>query len=245
MSSVSIRLLSLAAVLAISASFNADSIAQTSSQETQVSSPASQSDEPAQKVTRAQLEAYLQGAGTLGANEAFTEMQLTAMRKKLPDWFPQNVWQEVAQKIRAISLVDVYLPVYQKYLDSETMESLLLLYQGPTGKELARVSSQRITASLLQGNAGYSADMQAADKMHASGEDTLVAKRMSELTPAQQAACVKASNYLQTSVLRQLDDGQNAAYSNKTNQIWLAVTAAHKSEIAAAQHTASNARQQK
>jgi len=162
------------------------------------------------------------------------------MRKTLPAWFPQTVWDEVVRKVLAVDLTEVYLPVYQKYLGADTVSALTLLYQGPTGEEIARISSRRIMAAIQNGSKGYSADMQGADTMAANGEDALVSKRIKELTPEQQARFIKAEALLKP-VLQQLDNEQNAAFSRKVNEVWKATLTAHNAELVSAQNAASHA----
>ncbi len=195
---------------------------------------------PEPPVSRLVLENYLKSAGTLDANKALASVQLDATRKTLPAWFPQTVWDEVLRKVLAIDLVEVYLPVYRKYLSADTVSALTLLYQGPTGEEIARISSRRITTAIRNGSKGYSADMQGADTMAANGEDALVAKRIKELTPEQQASFVKAEDLLKP-VLQQLDNEQNAAFSKKVDGVWRATLAVHNAELVAAQNAASHA----
>jgi hypothetical protein len=165
--------------------------------------------------------------------------QLDATRKTLPAWFPQTVWDEVVRKVMAIDLAEVYLPVYQKYLSADTVSALTLLYQGPTGEEIARISSRRIMTAIQNGSRGYSADMQGADTMAANGEDVLVPKRIKELTPEQQASVIKAEAVLKP-VLQELDNEQNAAFSRKVNEVWRATLTAHNGELVAAQNAVSH-----
>jgi len=194
---------------------------------------------PEPPVSHSVLENYLRSAGTLEENKVLAVAQLDATRKTLPAWFPQTVWDEVVRKVLTIDLVEVYLPVYQKYLSADTVSALTLLYQGPTGEEIARISSRRVMTAIRNGSKGYSADMQAADTMEANGEDVLVDKRMKELTPEQQDRFIKAETLLK-SVLQQLDNEQNAAFSRKVDEVWRATLTARNAEVMAAQNAASH-----
>ncbi len=200
----------------------------------QSSAPAVPLDPP---VTHTILEAYLKAAGTLEGNKVLAKTQLDTSRKKLPPWFPQSVWNEVERKVLSVDLVDVYLPVYQKYVNADTISTLTLLYEGPTGEELSRVSTQRMMDAIQKGSTGFAADNHAADSMTANGEDTLYAKRIKELTPEQRSRFVKAEAAYKA-VLQPLDNEQNAAFANKVDEIWHATVKEHNAEIAAAQNAA-------
>src|ERR1700722_11415831 len=138
-------------------------------------------------ITHAQLAEDRQAAGTLGGAKSATTNQLAESRKKIPTWFPPNVWAAFERKVTAIDMAEVYLPVYRKYLTAETLNGLILVYQGPTGQEFARVSTQRVIDAIQQGSVGHAADTNAANAMDANGESALLTKRIKELTPEQHA----------------------------------------------------------
>ncbi|WP_058188497.1 DUF2059 domain-containing protein [Terracidiphilus gabretensis] len=190
-------------------------------------------------ISHAQLAEYLQAAGTLGGAKAATTNQLAESRKRIPAWFPPNVWAAFERKVTAIDMAEVYLPVYRKYLTAETLNGLILVYQGPTGQEFARVSTQRVIDAIQQGSVGHAADTNAANAMDANGESALLTKRIKELTPEQRAAYQKAAATYQT-VLKPLDDEQNAAYAQKVQDLWHETVKEHNAEILAAQNAASH-----
>ncbi len=203
--------------------------------------PSTIADAPAgPPITHAELEEYLRSAGTLDGGKLLAKYQMDASHKRLPAWFPPAVWAEVERKVMAVDLVEVYLPVYRKYLSSETLSGLLPIYQGPTGEEFAHVSTQRVMDAIRQGSEGHAADTQAANAMDANGEDAILARRIKEFTPEQRAAYVKAAAAYKA-VLKPLDDEQNAAFSQKVQEVWRATVKEHNSEIVAAQNAASHA----
>jgi hypothetical protein len=190
-------------------------------------------------ITHAQLAEYLQAAGTLGGSKAAATNQLSESHKKLPAWFPPTVWAAFEHKVMDIDMAEVYLPVYHKYLSAENLSGLILAYQGPTGEEFARVSTQRVIDAIQQGSVGHAADTSAANTMDANGESAILARRLKELTPEQKAAYVKAAAAY-NAVLKPLDDEQNAAYAQKVQDLWHETVKEHNSEIVAAQNAASH-----
>jgi hypothetical protein len=161
------------------------------------------------------------------------------MHKRLPAWFPPSVWASFERKVKAIDMTEVYLPVYRKYLSAETLSGLLPIYQGPTGEEFARVSTQRVIDAIQQGASGHTADTNAASAMDANGESNILAKRVKEFTPDQRAAYIKSAAAYQA-VLKPLDDEQNAAYAQKVQDLWHETVKEHNAEILAAQNAASH-----
>ena len=189
-------------------------------------------------ISHAQLAEYLQAAGTLQGSKAAATNQLAESHKRVPAWFPPTVWTAFEHKVMAVDMAEVYLPVYRKYLSAETLSGLLPIYQGPTGEEFARVSTQRVIDAIQQGSTGHAADTNAANAMDANGESAILARRVKELTPEQKAAYVKAAGAYQA-VLKPLDDEQNTAYAQKVQDLWHETVKEHNAEILAAQNAAS------
>ena len=127
-------------------------------------------------ITHAQLAEYLLAAGSLEGAKSAADMQLTQSHKRIPAWFPPAVWAAFEQKVRAVDLAEIYLPVYRKYLSAENLSGLIVVYQGPTGEEFAHVSTQRVIDAIRQGAAGHAADTNAANAMETNGESAILAK---------------------------------------------------------------------
>jgi hypothetical protein len=221
--------------LALSLAFIPSTIAQSPAPPPQPTPATAPSGIP---ISHAQLAEYLQAAGTLQGSSAAASNQLAASHKRLPPWFPPAVWASFERKVKAIDMAEVYLPVYRKYLSAETLSGLLPIYQGPTGEEFARVSTQRVIDAIQQGASGHTADTNAANAMDANGESVLLSKRVKEFTPEQRAAYIKSAAAYQT-VLKPLDDEQNAAYAQKVQDLWHETVKEHNAEILAAQNAAS------
>jgi hypothetical protein len=195
---------------------------------------------PNDPITREQLAAYLKASGVIDGDKLFVHAQLETKRKTLPAWFPQAVWDDVERQEEAIDVVELYMPIYRKYMSHDTAEGLLLVYAGPTGEEYARVSMRRQQAVMLKGLNGYNADIKTADEMDASGESQLLNKRIAEMTPAEKLSYVHAAHAL-NAVLKPLDDEQSSSFSNKTNEVGKATLTRHGADLNAAQRKAQQA----
>lgn len=209
----------------------------------QVSSTAEPSPQllpPAHPITRDQMQALLGGMKAIEGHQAHLREALGVQQKSLPAWFPSAVWGEIVQKIEAIDLVDIDLPIYQKYVSQEQADAMILLFQGPTGDELAQLVSGRALTALRSGARGSAADEQAIQASNASDDKALFAKRFAELTP-QQRDQVGSSIQAVWPAWRRIDDEQDAVFNRRANQIFVAVQKARQPEMLAAKHAASQA----
>ena len=78
--------------------------------------------------------------------------------KTMPAWFPRSVWTEIENRIEAIDIVPVALPIYQKYVDQDQAAAVILLLDGPTGQEIAIAMAGRAVDARQTGARGSAAD---------------------------------------------------------------------------------------
>jgi hypothetical protein len=157
--------------------------------------------------------------------------------KTMPAWFPHSVWMEAETRIEAIDLVTIALPVYQKYISHDQADALILLFDGPTGQQIARLLAGRALQALQTGARGSAADEIAIKASNAGGDSDIFAKRIRELDPNQQAKMLPAFQQLQL-VWKQIDDEQDKAFNMKANEVFQDVLKQHNSELLSAQRTA-------
>ena len=167
---------------------------------------------------------------TLDAQKKLMHESLEAKRKTMPAWFPSAVWNDVEDKVEGVDLVEVALPVYQKYVSQEQADAVLLLLQGPTGEQIVQRKLDRALSALHSGARGSAADEQAMVAGAAGGDLALWTKRIKELTPEQQERISPLFKGLMN-VWKQIDDEQDVLYIKKTNEVFRAVINAHKPEI--------------
>src|SRR5947209_6161408 len=75
------------------------------------------------------------GAGA--AKDAMTQMS-GSMAKAMPQ-VPQEFWDEFMKEVNAQELIDLSVPVYDKYLTHGDVKELIQFYETPAGKKLASV----------------------------------------------------------------------------------------------------------
>jgi hypothetical protein len=193
---------------------------------------------PEHPVTRDQLQAVLAGMKAFEAQRIHLQEALEAQHKTLPAWFPDVVWNEVVQKIEAINIVDIDLPIYQKYLSQDQANAMILLFQGPTGELIGRHMSERALDALHTGARGSAADAQAIQAGIAAGDNDLWTQRFSELTPEQRDKVLPLLQSL-LGVWKQIDDEQDLAFDKRANEIFVAVQKTHQPELRAAMQAAN------
>lgn len=193
---------------------------------------------PEHPLTRTQLATLFTRLGSIEAQRTFVHQTLELQRKKLPSWFPLAIWDEAEQKVSEIDQIAIALPFYQKYVSADTADGLILLYQGETGLALAQAWTRHAMASMTQGFRGGDAAQKAEQSM---GEDStaesLMRKRLNELTPEQRSECLNAAQSLNQIIVR-INNEKNAAYMAKVRDIAHRVLDEHKAEIAAAEKQA-------
>lgn len=192
---------------------------------------------PEHPITMEQLHAMLEGMGTIEAQKVLMHESLETKRKTMPAWFPENVWKELETKVEGVDVVEVALPVYQKYVSQEQADVVILLMQGPTGKDIQQRTLERVMKALHSGASGSKADEQAIAADKAGGDSVLWQRRVNELTPEQREKVAPLFLALQK-VWNQIDDEQDVLYRKKTNEVYRAVLNEHMIEIQLAQRRA-------
>ncbi len=155
-------------------------------------------------------------------------------RKTLPPWFPSDVWDDIEQKMLAVDIPTVMLPVYQRYMSAETADALILFYSGPIGEQLAQHFTAREADSASKGTSGAATSAAALSGMKNSSADVdLATRRMKELTPEEQARVLAAKQAVGDS-WKAVSDELAVVYDNYMNDFIQAQLKKHNSELVAA-----------
>ena len=78
----------------------------------------------------------LTGAGEIGI-QAMKQM-LPMLKMQIPD-APESFWNEVMNEFSADSLIELIIPVYQKYLTEEEIKAINSFYLTPAARKLVNV----------------------------------------------------------------------------------------------------------
>lgn len=103
--------------------------------------------EPASKIS---VEKLMQrtGAGQLGL-QVMNQM-LPSLKKMIPD-APETFWRDFMAEVDANEMVNMVIPIYQKYLTEEDVKVMNRFYDSETGKKLIRVQPNIMRESMLLG----------------------------------------------------------------------------------------------
>ena len=88
------------------------------------------------------------GAGEVGV-QVINQM-LPAMKQLVPN-APEEFWQDFMAEINADEMIDLVIPIYQKYLTEEDIQAINAFYNTPEGKKLIRVQPLIIQESMQVG----------------------------------------------------------------------------------------------
>jgi len=61
------------------------------------------------------------------------------MRASSPDYFPASFWIDMQRAMMSINIVDLSIPLYQKYYSQEDMNVALAFFRTPAGRRMVSV----------------------------------------------------------------------------------------------------------
>lgn len=88
------------------------------------------------------------GSGKTGVIVAKT--MIDAFKKNYPK-VDQKIWDEFAKEIKSEDLIEMVVPVYDKYYTEDDVDQLLAFYKTPIGKKSIEVMPQIAQESMLAG----------------------------------------------------------------------------------------------
>lgn len=88
------------------------------------------------------------GAGQLGI-QVMNQM-LPSLKKMVPD-APEEFWRDFMAEVDANEMVNMVIPIYQKYLTEEDVKVMNAFYNSETGKKLIRVQPSIMRESMMLG----------------------------------------------------------------------------------------------
>ena len=88
------------------------------------------------------------GAGNMGVQ--MMDQMLPALKQMLPD-APDDFWKGVMAEMSGDEIIELVIPVYQKYLSAEDIKQINAFYDTEAGKKLIRVQPDIVRESMLLG----------------------------------------------------------------------------------------------
>lgn len=103
--------------------------------------------EPASKQSVQQLMRNT-GAGNMGIQ--IMNQMLPSLKRMVPD-APEKFWTDFMAEVNADDMVNMVIPIYQKYLTEEDIRAMNKFYSSPTGRKLIRVQPSIMHESMMLG----------------------------------------------------------------------------------------------
>jgi len=93
---------------------------------------------PEHPITEEQLRTFFKVTHLLSVNRQLIREKLELQRKQMPEWYPQSVWDEIADSVENIDVAAVALPAYQKYISEDDAKFVIRFAATPKGQKLAQ-----------------------------------------------------------------------------------------------------------
>ena len=77
--------------------------------------------------------------------------QMLPNLKKLAPNAPESFWKDIKSEINMDELVDLIIPIYQKYLNQEDIEAINKFYDTKAGQKLIKVNPKIMQESMIAG----------------------------------------------------------------------------------------------
>ncbi|MGB7986960.1 MAG: hypothetical protein WCF54_17480 [Terracidiphilus sp.] len=162
------------------------------------------------------------------------EVQFQAQRLKLPAWYPQAIWNEIVKAVEDIDVVDVALPVYQRYISEEAGQNAILLFVTPEGQAMVNKVYDRAIQHESSGDSALEARRKALADLK-DEEDAKIHKMLDSMTPVQHRAVeafVRSEEWKRINANSgQIAKEFNLVYVAKQEQIAKEITQSHQMDF--------------
>jgi hypothetical protein len=188
---------------------------------------------PEHPVTEEQLRTFFKVTHFVSVNRQLIHEKLEAMRKQLPEWYPQSVWNEAANAVENIDMAAVALPVYQKYISQDDQEFLNRFSATPEGQKAAQAVMAKETQQAQNGHPPSEAENDQAIAELVRDEGAEVNRVLSSMSPTElrEVESLKAHWEQLQPVLGQMRSEVQQALGAKQVEIARTIKAKHQAEL--------------
>ena len=128
-------------------------LAQTSTRPTAAAASATQTEQDAK---RADIRKLIELTGAANVSAEVMQQIIHPLRDGFPD-VPAEFWDNFTKEVRSDELIDLIVPIYDKYYTREEIHDLMAFYQSPVGQKtvkiLPKLSAEAISAGQEWGRA--------------------------------------------------------------------------------------------
>ena len=112
---------------------------------------------------------YLDAAGTTKIFNTMMDIFIETYKKSYSS-VDTTFWNEFRKELTADGLIQLMLPVYDKYLTDKDLDALITFYTSPAGKKLAEVQPLMVRESMEAGAAwGKSVGLKVMERLKEKG----------------------------------------------------------------------------
>jgi hypothetical protein len=192
---------------------------------------------PEHPITEEQLRTFFKVTHLLSVNRQLIHEKLEVQRRQMPEWYPQSVWDEIADAVENVDLAAVALPAYQKCISEDDAKFVISFAATPQGQKLAQTFLAKQAEAQQAGMAPVKAYDQARAEL-ARDEDAEVERILSGISPTELRDIESHSARWQQMqpALRQMRDEMSQAIKAKQVELTRAIAAKHRSELVEAKH---------
>jgi hypothetical protein len=90
------------------------------------------------------------GAGDMSMQ--MMNQMLPALKQMIPD-APDKFWQDFMSQVNGNDIINMTVPIYQKYLSQEDINAINAFYDSPAGKKMIKVQPNIVQESMAAGQA--------------------------------------------------------------------------------------------
>jgi hypothetical protein len=192
---------------------------------------------PVHPITEATLRRYFEACHFDVRNRESLEAQFEAQRLQLPAWYPKAVWDEIVKTIEEMDVVDIALPVYQRYISEEAAQNAILLFVTPEGQAMVKKVYDQAIQHESSGDSALEARRKALAALQ-DEEDAKIHKMLDSMTPQQHRAVeafVRSEEWKRMNANSgQLAKEFNSVLIARQEQIAKEITQSHQEEFAKA-----------
>lgn len=167
-------------------------------------------------------------------NREGLEKQFEQQKKTLPPWYPADLWDETTAAVMDIDVVEVSIPVYQRFYSEEGTQNAIKLFVTPAGQAMVNQVHDKTIEEISAGDPIADARRKALASLKAK-EDAEVGEMLKSMTPQdekQVAAFVQSAEWKRINGMSdQVYKAFNEAYLARQKEVMHAVALKHKEEL--------------
>jgi len=189
---------------------------------------------PEHPATPATLRRYFEVCHFAYRNRQGLEPQFAAQQKTLPAWYPADLWKDTVEAVRNIDVIEVAIPVYQKYYSEEATQNAIRLFVTPQGQAMVNKVYDKTLEQVSEGDTVTEARKKVLAEERAT-EDAEIRQMLKSMTPEQEretAAFVQSAEWKHMNAISdQVFKDFIATYFAKQKEVMRAVALEHQAEL--------------